>query len=292
MINTVENFAPYIPQDFEETKVITDDVACQGTLEGLDQARKQQDSNGQLMPDEALPLNALACPIYELKRGKTFLYRPAMTDAEIFKGYERVRLQEIEVYLEGATVDSGKDVTIYISFSGMMTDNFRGKELKFVTAPRMTLFAYKTSNDGSTKIIQPGKVSSEFQEYYDGIAALTTWTIQVPDEYNHRSLNLEGLTQVKLAIKGTRVPRPDASDFWGSGSGSNQKDGSGSVPQPRRSKKYKVGTKSNDVKKLNDTTGQMSKLSEGKAFHDKRGNERYESVFLKHLFSKKHSKGS
>ena len=145
------------------------------------------------------------------------------------------------MYLEGATVDSGKDVTIYISFSGMMTDSFRGEEHKFVTAPRMTLFAYKTSNDGTTKITQPGKVSNTFQEYYDNIAALTTWTIQVSDEYNHRSLNLEGLMQVKLVIKGTRVPRPDASES-GSGSGpgsetgsrSNQKDGSASVPQPRR----------------------------------------------------------
>ena len=100
VINTVENFAPYIPQDFEETKLIMDDVACQGTLERLDQARKQQDSSGQLMPDEALPLNALACPIYELKRGKSFLYRPDKTDADIFKGYERVRVQDIEVYLD------------------------------------------------------------------------------------------------------------------------------------------------------------------------------------------------
>ena len=94
----------------------------------------------------------------------------------------------------------------------MMTDSFRGEEHKFVTAPRMTLFAYKISNDGSTKITQSGKVSNAFQEYYDNIAALTTWSIQVPDEYNHRSLNLEGLTQVKLVIKGTRVPQPDASD--------------------------------------------------------------------------------
>ena len=178
----------------------------------------------------------------------------------------------------------------------MMTDSFRGEEHKFVTAPRMTLFAYKISNDGSTKITQSGKVSNAFQEYYDNIAALTTWSIQVPDEYNHRSLNLEGLTQVKLVIKGTRVPQPDASDFLGSGSEtgsrSNQKDGSGSVPQPRRSKKYKVGTKSNDVKKLNDTTGQIRKLPEGIAFHDKNGNKRHKSAFLKHLFSKKHSKGS
>ena len=269
VINAVENFAPYIPQDFEETKLIKDDVACKESLERLDQARKQQDSNGQLMSDgEALPLNALACPIYELKRGKSFLYRPAKTDADIFRGYERVRVQEMEVYLEGATVDSGKDVTISISFSGMMTDNFRGKEHKFVTAPRITLFAYKTSSDGSTEITQPGKVSNAFQEYYDGIAALTTWTIHIPDKYNHESLNLEGLTHVKLVVKGTRVSRPDFSE---AGSDSSQKQSSASVPPAaRRSKKYKVGTKSDDAKKLDDTTGQRSKLPEGIAFHNKK----------------------
>ena len=67
------------------------------------------------------------------------------------------------------------------------------------------LFSYKIKRDGSYEVTQSGRVSSKYQEFYDGIAALTTWSVSLPATLNPNLL-LTSVSQVKLKLKGTRVP--------------------------------------------------------------------------------------
>lgn len=201
VINAVENFAPFIPQEFEATKVIAEDeVDCSAR-----QTRLQQSAGGG---GNELALNTLKCPISELKRTNSFLFRLDENDQDIFQGHERVHVDEFEIYLEGAQFAEGatkKAITAWISFTGMMTDIFRGERYDFLAPSRITEFTYMIKQDGGYEVTQFGKVSSKYEQYYDGVAALTTWSVSFPTTLNP-SLVLTSASQVKIKIKGTRVP--------------------------------------------------------------------------------------
>lgn len=217
VINAVENFAPFIPQEFEATIAIVDESACSDL-----QTRLQQSGGGA----NPLALNTLKCPISELKRTKSFLFRLDENDPAIFKGHERVHVDEIEIYLEGTQFASGvtkKAITAWISFTGMMTDIFRGERYAFLAPSRITEFSYKIKQDGSYEVTQSGKVSSKYQEFYDGIAALTTWSVSLPATLNPNLL-LTSVSQVKLKLKGTRVPVQPVQQNVGQGDWDSSQD--------------------------------------------------------------------
>ena len=113
---------------------------------------------------------------------------------------------------EGAQFDRNgspgakKAITAWISFTGMMTDVFRGRRYEFLAPPRITEFSYTIKPDNTFEVTQSGKVSSKYQEYYDGIAAITAWSVSLPASLNSPNLNLDGVNQIKIKLKGTRVP--------------------------------------------------------------------------------------
>ena len=209
VINAVENFAPFIPQEFEATIVI-DDSGCSGRRKrSITAQRKPQTGKRSSGGAVQLAQNTLKCPISELKRTRSFLFKLDENDPDIFLGHERVHIDEFEIYFEGAQfgpAETKKAITAWISFTGMMTDVFKGTRYDFLAPPRVTEFSYKINQDGSYKVTQSGKVSKKYEEYYDGIAALTTWSVDLPGTLNRPSLDLSGVTQVKLIVKGTRVP--------------------------------------------------------------------------------------
>ena len=235
VINAVENFAPFIPQEFEATIVLTDDDECSDLRKRslITQKRYQlgkQSSGGA----NQLALNTLKCPISELKRTKTFLFKLDENDRHIFRGHERVHVDEFEIYFENAQFDedeTDKAITAWISMTGMMTGVFRGERYEFIAPPRVTEFSYQINQDGSYEVTQSGKVSTKYEEYYDGIAALTTWSVNLPVELNPPSLNLAGVSQVKLKLKGTRVPVQPVQD-----ANENVGQGDRNLGQDRQSK--------------------------------------------------------
>lgn len=235
VINAVENFAPFIPQEFEATKVIVDEGGCSALQESL-----QQSAGGA----NQLALNTLKCPISELKRTKSFLFRLDENDPDIFQGHERVHVDEFEIYLEGAQFATGvtkKAITSWISFTGMMTDIFRGDRYDFLAPSRITEFSYKVKQDGSYEVIQFGKVSSKYEQYYDGVAALTTWSVSLPATLNP-SLLLTNVSQVKLKLKGTRVPvQPDQQNGGQGDWDSGQDQRAAKKAKPRRKSRRKHG---------------------------------------------------
>ncbi|XP_078363474.1 uncharacterized protein LOC144647555 [Oculina patagonica] len=209
-INAVSNFAPFIPQEFEATIIITDEEECSARRKrALIAQKRHQLGKRSSGGANQLALNTLKCPISELKRNNSFLFKLDESDRHLFRGHERVHVDEFEIYFEGAQFgpdETEKEITAWISFTGMMTDVFRGTRYEFISPPRVTEFSYQIKQDGSYNVIQSGKVSDKYEEYYDGIAALTTWSVDLPVELNRPSLNLAGVTQVKLKLKGTRIP--------------------------------------------------------------------------------------
>ena len=154
-------------------------------------------------------LNTLKCPISELKRTRGFLFKLDENDRSIFVGHERVHIDEFEIYFKGVQFDAAetkKAITAWISFTGLMADVFKGTRYEFLAPPRVTEFSYEIKQDGSYEVTQSGKVSNKYEEYYDGVAALTTWSVDLPAELNLSSLDLTGVSQVKLKLKGTRIP--------------------------------------------------------------------------------------
>ncbi|KAL9981759.1 hypothetical protein ACROYT_G010506 [Oculina patagonica] len=210
VINAVANFAPFIPQQFEATITIADDGECNSRRKRalISQKRHQLEKRSSGGANQ-LALNTLKCPISELKRTKSFLFKLDENDRHIFRGHERVHVDEFEIYFKGAEFDpdeTEKEITAWISFTGLMTDVFRGTRYEFLAPPRVTEFSYQIKEGGGYEVTQSGKVSDKYEEYYDGIAALTTWSVNLPDALNSPSLDLAGVTQVKLKLKGTRVP--------------------------------------------------------------------------------------
>ncbi|KAL9981754.1 hypothetical protein ACROYT_G010500 [Oculina patagonica] len=210
VINAVANFARFIPQDFKATIVITDDGECSARRKrALIAQRRHQLRKRSSGGANQLALNTLKCPISELKRTKSFLFKLDENDRHIFKGHERVHVDEFEIYFEDAQFapdEKEKEITARISFTGTMTDVFRETRCEFLAPPRVTEFSYQIKEGGGYEVTQSGKVSDKYEEYYDGIAALTTWSVNLPDALNSPNLDLTGVTQVKLKLKGTRVP--------------------------------------------------------------------------------------
>ena len=241
VINAVENFAPFIPQEFKATILIADDSGCSGRRKrSMTTEKKHQMGKRSSGGANQLALNTLKCPISELKRTKSFLFKLDENNPHIFMGHERVHVDEFEIYFEGArfgSTETEKWITSWISFTGMMTDVFGGARYEFLAPPRVTEFSYEIKQDGSYDVTQSGKVSNKYEEYYDGISALTTWSVSLPAALNRPSLDLSGVTQVKLILKGTRVPIQPGED--GSGSGR----GDGIDPGKRDSGKHQRGAK-------------------------------------------------
>jgi hypothetical protein len=84
---------------------------------------------------------------------------------------------------------------------------YKEKEYSFLQSPHRVIFSYNSRANDEYKVTKTGKVSDEFQEYYDGVAALTTWIIEVPKESNSEDLKLDDVTEVIFKLKGTSVPR-------------------------------------------------------------------------------------
>ena len=229
VINAVENFAPFIPQEFEATIFITDDSGCSDHRKrSLMAVKKHQMGKRSGSGANQVVQNTLKCPISELKRTKSFLFKLDENNRLIFFGHERVHVDEFEIYFEGAQFNSSeteKVITAWVSFTGNMTDVFKGARYEFFAPPRVIEFSYQIQQDESYKVTQSGRVGKKYEEYYDGIAAITTWSVDLPSELNRPSLDLTGVNQVKLVLKGTRVPVKPGEN--GSRSGRDE-EGSGS----------------------------------------------------------------
>lgn len=205
VINAVENFAPFVPQKYEIPIVITDDDDCNSRYQRL--VRSKESAKKATTEENQPAVDGQRCPLSDLKLTKTFFHQVNITDNKFFLSHDRFHVDEVEVYLKGATCEGCKDtdVSLIISVTGMMKDIFRGKEYKFISYPRVLEQSYQMKEGDNYKVTTVGKVSEEFEAFYDGVASLTTWSVSVPTKFNSESLDLQSVTEVWLKLKGTAV---------------------------------------------------------------------------------------
>ena len=212
VINAVENFAPFVPQAFEIPIVITDNDDCDSRYHNLITTKE---SAKKATTEENQPtVNGQRCPLSDLKLTKTFFHQVNVTDNKFFLSHDRAHVDEVEVYLKGATCEGCEDtdINLFISVTGMMKDIFRRKEYKFRSYSRVLEQSYQMQEGDDYKVTKAGKVSDEFEVFYDGVAALTTWIVSVPPEFNSESLDLQSVTEVRLKLKGTAVAQGHQSE--------------------------------------------------------------------------------
>ncbi|XP_048576614.1 uncharacterized protein LOC5507041 isoform X1 [Nematostella vectensis] len=237
VVIAVESFAPFTAQQFEATKVISNTPVC-----------NKGDGKEHYPKPDVIPTLTQCQPIDKLKETGTLLYNLERDDEDVLKGYERVHVEELEVYLEGATIDEGKPITIFISFSGYMNDVFKGKDYHFVTPPRIIVFSYLPGDN--PKIVQPGRVADKFEEYYDGISAMTLWSITVPRNENHSSLNVAGVTNVVMKFKGSRVHKGEGEVMTVSEGKKKSKKKRKAKGKKRKERGKKKGTRRMEERKI------------------------------------------
>jgi len=125
-----------------------------------------------------------------------------------FPGFERVRIDGIEVWLGG---DLGVDrVHVAITNSGDYVDRSRGEVFEFTTRPLRRVFAYEYRSAGADAdpwgrdvgvISRADDAEGEFFQP----SAFTTWRIELPARLNP-DLRLDTITDLEVRFIGTALP--------------------------------------------------------------------------------------
>ena len=121
-------------------------------------------------------------------------------DHESFRGFGRVRIKRVRVYLnDEAMRDVNKAVSIDISTSAHYYDRYKGEQLlEYVSSPFNKRFVYRSKDKDHP--IADGTVADEFEFSYFEPTPFTTWTIKILD----RSLvNFAKLDNVTLHLTGS-----------------------------------------------------------------------------------------
>ncbi|WP_017596328.1 hypothetical protein [Nocardiopsis potens] len=124
-----------------------------------------------------------------------------------FHGLDRVRLNTVRVYLDGAVPAAGKSIVIGVHGSGGYQDRFRGTEFAFSSRPSHRTFEYKLVG-GRPEIVTDGKVSEEFGKVLMQPTPFTGWRFTVLKK-NNPGLDLSKVTSVTVEMIGDMI-RPEA----------------------------------------------------------------------------------
>lgn len=136
-------------------------------------------------------------------------------EAHAFAGFDRVRLNRMRVWLEGAKVSDGGSVSVLVSTQGNYLDRFKGKQYQFTSKPLTRDFTYRVSGkrsaspdwrfpDGSFGYVEvDGVVDNEVAYAYFQPTPFGEWHISVTGD----ELDLSGVTRVVMQFAGSVIPR-------------------------------------------------------------------------------------
>lgn len=149
------------------------------------------------------------------KEGKATFCLPI--DAEELKGLERVRIDTVQVWLEGVRFDKkSKTVLIHLENAGNYTDRYKGKEYQFTSRPLKRSFQYEVTAekkgsahsfaDGTYGLVKlDGKVDAEVAYAYFRPTPFSEWTISIASK-NNPGLDLSGVSKIVFCFDGTAIP--------------------------------------------------------------------------------------
>lgn len=125
-----------------------------------------------------------------------------------FPGFERVRIDGIEVWLGG---DLGVDrVHVAVTNSGDYVDRSRGEVFEFSTRPLRRVFAYEFRSAGPEadpwgRAVGVISRADDAEGDFFQPSAFTTWRIELPTRLNP-GLRLDAITDLEVRFKGTALP--------------------------------------------------------------------------------------
>ena len=134
------------------------------------------------------------------------------TNNKQFRGFERIRVNEIKVFLHGIKTDNGF-VQVKIRSGSFMHDKINNKKQNFVAQRWEKDFRY---NLDDMKTVEPTKkfpAKIEADSYHNRNSMdfhptpFTTWIISVSNELNP-GLDLSGLTSIEMLFSGSLIPSP------------------------------------------------------------------------------------
>lgn len=151
--------------------------------------------------------------IDNLKKTKKVTWNMPL-DTEDLRGFGRVRLDTIRVWIEGVKFTSkDRTILIHIKNSGNYVDRFKGKLYQFTSRPLERSFKYEVTtqrkgsahvfDDGTYGLVKlDGQVDKEVAYAYFQPTPFSEWTISIEDS----SVDLSKINRITFWFKGTAIP--------------------------------------------------------------------------------------
>jgi hypothetical protein len=126
---------------------------------------------------------------------------PISLSEPAFAQFDRVRVERVQVYLQGVHCTS--PIYVQIETTGAYQDRYQHQNYQFVSDVLVRGFAYDPKD---MSVLIDGNVSDETQYAYFEPTPFSTWKITLPDHevYNH-GLDLSSLMQIQFKFSGNLI---------------------------------------------------------------------------------------
>jgi len=125
-------------------------------------------------------------------------------DADIFNNIERVRVNNIRVFVEGPSIFD-QEYSFSIANDGRYTDQLNSKVHNFVTVPLKRRFSYIKNDilDEDPTITMDGNIFDKYKYYYFEPTPFSNWEIYLE---NHLTINLHDVEKIRVEFYGNAIP--------------------------------------------------------------------------------------
>ncbi len=122
-----------------------------------------------------------------------------------FIHFDRVRLSQVRVILQGAELPEDTNYFIDIESNGVYQDRFASTDFTFNSEQLFRFFGYRDLNSSSDdyEVIVEGAVADVFKFAYFEPTPFTTWSIRLREA---EDFDLSKVESIRLEFKGTAIP--------------------------------------------------------------------------------------
>ena len=213
-------FGNYYRKKYEETPQFSFQAVFYCLLDNkMDLGFTSFSSDNESLKSKVIEVFAKCSRVYNLmeifKKENTLTYEVSLDD-KLFENLERVRVEEVSVFIKGAETTSGM-IQGVIETSWLMEDKFNGQCFVFSHAKWRRIFSYTLIKNGirpkrfdatifpnNYKVIDYANVHPKFLGVYHLPTVFTRWKMNVSTEKNP-GLNLKNTSQIVLSFSGSFI---------------------------------------------------------------------------------------
>jgi hypothetical protein len=133
---------------------------------------------------------------------------------DAFEGLDRLRLDCVRVWIEGAKPKTPKPVTITMKTSGTYLDRYGAARFQFMSKPLERIFAYEVATraresawdfeDGSFGVVEvDGRVDREVEYAYFRPTPFAAWTISL--QKHNEGIDLSEVSRITMVFAGSAI---------------------------------------------------------------------------------------